>query len=62
VGEFYTYNLIKGYEHHVFKPGDRIKLLHTRDDLGCHVEVESEDGSYAGKIHFMCLMLDRVYK
>ena len=59
-GKVYTYNLVQGYEHHTFKPGDRVKLIHTRPDLFKHVLVESTDKnkSTVGLVHVCSLMLE----
>lgn len=59
-GKIYTYNLVKGYENHLFKPGDRVKLIHTRPELFKHVLVESTDRnkSTVGLVHIVSLMLD----
>jgi len=59
-GEIYVYNLIKGHEHHLLKPGDKVKLVKLLPDAAFHVEVETLDERYSGKIHVLCLMLDRV--
>lgn len=59
-GKIYTFNEIKDYKSISFKPGDKVKLIHTRPELFMHVLVESTDRnkSSVGLVHVCCLMLD----
>jgi len=59
-GEIYVFNLLKGYEHHILKPGDEVKLISMLPGNIEHVEVETLDESYSGKVHVFCLILDRL--
>jgi len=56
----YTYNVVKGQEHHTLKSGDKVKLLRLWPDSFTHVQVELQDDnkSYVGLVHVVCLMLD----
>ena len=60
VGHIYTYNAVKGRASIGFKPGDRVKLIHTRPELMMHVEVQNLEKSrlFVGLVHVVCLMLD----
>jgi len=59
-GRIYTYNLVRGYEHHLLKPGDQVRFISLLPEFECLVEVETMDKRYSGKVHLMCLMLDRL--
>ena len=60
-GKVYTFNALKGHEHHFLEPGERVKLLPICPELHTHVEVETVDPNrqYVGLVHIICLMLDR---
>ena len=60
-GKVYTYNELRGEKHDLLKPGDEVRLLHTRADLLLHVEVEPLDGEWQDKIHVLCLLLGGEY-